>query len=374
MARSNSLIIEVGAGSTDLMLLHRGKVLSARSLRVGTIRMEKYIDPDAGNYRQMEKSIQEIVRGAQDIFEAEFHLKRVKYFMAVGRSARLAAEKTGVKVNARYSLIDKKDFLDFVGRIQKCTMEECVRMLQTSYYEAEGLISSLIVYKYFLEETSAAKILVPDAGLREGVFLSFALDTQVVKKRFFSQVTTSLISLGRKFRFDEKHGLRVAKTALAIFDQLGAEHGLEAHARLLLEAAAILHDIGACMGNFRHERHGQYIIANSEIFGFSPGDIKSISFAVRFHRGLSAHASPRGFASLPREERIRVLKIAAILRLADALDRGAQKISSLRLEKAGDEILLHADYPGDSPALRAGLRLKSEMFEEVFGYRIKLAP
>jgi exopolyphosphatase/guanosine-5'-triphosphate,3'-diphosphate pyrophosphatase len=293
--------------------------------------------------------------------------------MAVGRSARLAAEKAGTKVKAHYSLIDKKDFLDFVGRVQKCTMEECVRMLQISYYEAEGFIPSLLIYKYFLEKTSALKILVPDAGLREGVLLSFALDTRVMKKRFFSQVMTSVIGLGRKFRFDEKHGLCVAKTALAIFDQLAAEHGLEAHARLLLEAAAILHDIGACMGSFRHDRHGQYIIGNSEIFGFSSGDIKSISFVVRFHRRLSPRASPRGFASLPREERIRVLRLAAILRLADALDRGhTQKISSLRLSKTGDELLLHAEYPGESPAVRAGLRLKSEMFEEVFGYRVKL--
>ncbi|MDR1932280.1 MAG: HD domain-containing protein [Spirochaetales bacterium] len=376
MARSNSLIIEVGAGSTDIMLLHRGKVLTAHSLRLGTIRMERYMDPDLGNYSQIEESI----RNTQDILDVEFRpgrrgeagLSHIKYFVAVGRSARIAAEKTGTKVKARYSLIDKKDFLEFVGRIQKCTVDECVRMLQITYYEAEGLIPSLIICKHFLEQTSAGRLLVPDAGLREGVLLSFALDT-VVGKHFFSQVMTAAISLGRKFHFDEEHALHVAKIALSLFDQLKTKLGLDAQARFLLEASAILHDIGNYIGSFHHDRHGQYIIANSEIFGFTRNDIKNISFIVRFHRRLSPHASPGGFASLPREERIRVLKVAAILRLADGLDRGhAQNIPSLRLEKTADEILLHADYEGEPLAERKGLRLKRQMFEEVFGYRVRL--
>ncbi|MDR3200782.1 MAG: HD domain-containing protein [Spirochaetales bacterium] len=381
MARSNSLIIEVGAGSTDIMLLHRGKVLTAHTLRLGAIRMERYIDPDSGNYSQIEDSIRDIIRDTQDILDAEFRpgrrgetsLSRIKYFVAVGRSARTAAEKAGTKVKAHYSLIDKKDFLDFVSRIQKCTVDECVRMLQITYYEAEGLIPSLIICKHFLEQTQAGKLLVPDAGLREGVFLSFALDTTVVEKRFFSQVITSAVSLGRKYHFEEEHALHVAKIALAIFDQLTAEHGLDAQARLLLETSAILHDIGNYIEPLHHDRHGQYIIAHSQIFGFSQNDIKNISFVVRFHRGLSPHASPRGFASLPREERLRVLKITAILRLADSLDRGhTRKIPAVRLEKTQDEILLHADYEGEPFAERKGILLKSRMFEEVFGYRVRL--
>ncbi|MCL1818855.1 MAG: HD domain-containing protein, partial [Spirochaetaceae bacterium] len=372
MARSNSLIIEVGAGTTDIILLHRGKVLAAHSLRLGTIRMEKHMNEEAAGYGQKEKSIRGIIRNAHDTLDAEFRLDRVKFFVAVGRSARLAAKNTATKTTDRYSIISKKKFLDFVDTIQKSTPEEIVRMFKTTYYNAEGLVPSLAVYKYFLEKTSAGRILVPEASLREGVMLSFALDTRVVKKRFLSQIMTAVISLGRKFRFDEKHGRHVAKISLSIFDQLAAEHGLDAHARVLLEAAAILHDIGSYLGSLHHERHGQYIVGNSEIFGFSPDDIKIISFIVRFHRKLSPHALPRGFASLSRGQRIRILKIAAILRIADALDKShGQRILSLRLEKNQDEILLHAVYSGDSP-LRESL-WKSEMFEEVFGYKVHLA-
>jgi len=228
--------------------------------------------------------------------------------------------------------------------------------------------------KYFLDATSAGTLIVPDVSIREGVLLSFALDTsRAVERHFYSQVVASALSLGRKFHFDEAHGLQVAKLSLQIFDQFREEHGLDSHARLLLETSAILHDIGNYINTAGHHKHGQYIISNSEMFGFSRGDIRIISNVVRYHRKIQPVANHVNFVSLRREERITVLKIAAILRVADGLDRGhIQRIKNLRLEKQEDEILLHAEYAGDPIVELTGLRLKGEMFEEVFGYRVRL--
>jgi exopolyphosphatase/guanosine-5'-triphosphate,3'-diphosphate pyrophosphatase len=230
------------------------------------------------------------------------------------------------------------------------------------------------MYKHFLSATSAECLYVPDVSIREGVLLSFALDTsRAVEQHFYSQVVASAVSLGRKLHFDEEHGLLVARLALELFDQLQVEHGLDSHARLLLETSAILHDIGNYINNMRHHKHGQYIISNSEMFGFSRGDIRIISNVVRYHRKAMPNASHLNFISLHREERTTVLKLAALLRLADGLDRGhSQRISSLRVEKQEDEILLHPEYEGDLAVERTGLRLKSEMFEEVFGYTVRL--
>lgn len=350
MARTNSLIIEVGGGSTEIMLLRRGKMVAAHSLRIGTIRSEHHID----------------LRKMQDVLDSEFQLSRIKYFVAVGGDARIAAEKAGTKIQKNYSVIEKKDFLDFVGRIQKYTLDECVRFLQVTYHEAEGLVPALLIYKYFMEATSADKLLVPDVSLREGVVLSFALDTsRAVERHFYSQVIESAVSLGRKFRFDEMHGMQVARTALELFDQLLEEHGLDSHARLLLEAAAILHDIGNYINTVQHHRHGQYIISNSEMFGFSRNDSRIMSHVVRFHRKTSTAANYPGFAALGREERILVLKLAAMLRLADGLGRvRSQNLPVLKLEKSEDEIILHIR--------NEGIELRGEMFEEVFGYRVRL--
>ncbi len=374
MARTNSLIIEVGGGSTEIMLLRRGRMVAAHSLRIGTVRIEQHLNPDAGIYSNIEGYIRENMRNMGEILDAEFRLSRIKYFVAVGGDARLAAEKVGTKIHKHYAVIQRKAFLDFLARLQKLTLDECVGMLQVTYNEAEGLVPALLLYKHFLESTSADSLLVPDVSLREGVILSFALDAnRAVERHFYSQVIASAVSLGRKFHFDEEHGMHVARLALDIFDQMKDDHGLDFHARLLLEASAILHDIGNYISTFQHHRHGQYILSHSEMFGYSRDDIRIMSSVVRLHGKTSRVSESGGLASLRREERILVLKLAAILRLADGLDRGhSQKIPVLRLDKQDDEILIHAEYDGDPAVERTGLRLKSEMFEEVFGYRIRL--
>jgi exopolyphosphatase/guanosine-5'-triphosphate,3'-diphosphate pyrophosphatase len=373
MARSSSLILEVGGGSTEIMLLKRGKVIAAYSLPLGTIRMEKYI-LDAGNSGHMEAYIRENIQNFQETLDTHQKLSRIKYFVVVSSAARLAAEKIGAKIKERYSLIAKKDFLDFIAGIRAYSVDECVKALRISYHEAEGLVPSLLVCKQFLEETGAEKLLIPDVSLQEGALLSSTLGSSLTgEEQFFSQVIASALGLGRKFHFDEERARRLSKIALLLFDQLAEEHGLDAHGRLLLEASAILHGIGAYIDAARYEKHSYYIISNSELFGFSRSDIKSIAFIVRLHTRASAQVFPGGFASLRREERLRVLKLAAILRLADGLARDPnQKPLGLRLEKRGDEMLL-TQNPSGGRAGKNSPRLQSEMFEEVFGYRMRLA-
>ena len=375
IARTNTLIIEVGGGTTELMLMRRGKMVSAHSLRIGTVRIQQHLSPDSESYSNVEGYIREHLRNMQELLEVEFDLSRVKYFVSVGGDVRLAAEKVGKKVHEHYSIIKKEAFLEFVDRLKHCTVDECVRILQVTYNEAEGLVSALLVVKYFLTATAAEFLIVPDVSIREGVLLSFALDTsRAVGEQFYSQVVASAVSLGRKYHFDEPHSLHVAYLAVQLFDQLKEEHGLDNHARLLLEASAILHDIGNFISTARHHKHGQYIIANSEMFGYSRGDLRIISNIVRYHRKAFPLLAHPAFVALGREDRMRVLKLASILRLADGLDRGhAQRIRNVRVEKRDDEILLEMDFSGNPQVERAGFRLKSGMFEEVFGYTVRIA-
>jgi exopolyphosphatase/guanosine-5'-triphosphate,3'-diphosphate pyrophosphatase len=107
-----------------------------------------------------------------------------------------------------------------------------------------------------------------------------------------------------------------------LFDSLKSEHGLDRRARLLLEVAAILHDIGMFIRNSGHHKHSQYIIANSEIFGLHRDDLEVISNVVRYHRKAPPNSTHIAYIALQREERMLVLKLASLLRVADALDRG----------------------------------------------------
>lgn len=373
-SRSGSLILEVGGGTSELMILNRGKMVSAHSLRIGTVRVRQQIRPGFDSTSQIQEYLRENVRVTKEVLEAEFNLEKVRFFVAVGGDARLAARKVGEKTHEYFSTVRKDRFDEFVAGVQEMSLDELVDELGISYYEVESLLPALLLYKYFLDVTSADHMIVPDVSIREGVLVSFALGTsRMVERQFYSQVIESALSLGRKYHFDEPHARHVASLALSFFDQFYSELGLDRHARLLLEVGALLHDIGNFVRSSGHHKHSQYLVGNSEIFGFSREDIRIISNIVRYHRKATPQASHTSFASLRREHRLVVLKASAILRIADALDRShSQRVHAFKLEVSEADVLLHCSHSGDVQVETYGLEQKGDMFEQVFGYTVKI--
>jgi len=194
-----------------------------------------------------------------------------------------------------------------------------------------------------------------------------------MRDQFASQVIASAINLGRKFHFDEDHALHVTKLSLSLFDQLAEEHKIAKESRLLLHVAGVLHDIGTYIRASGHHKHGQYIVENSEIFGLNHDQIAIISNLVRYHR--KAMPTPRHFSyiSLSRDNRILVLKLSAILRVADAIDRGhSQRVEEVDVQIRGEELFLNCKRKGDITLEQFGLQAKGNLFEEVFGYKVVL--
>jgi len=318
---------------------------------------------------QIEEYMRENIRVSQELLNSELPLGRIKYFVAVGGDARHVAHAVGVKEEEHYWSISRKDFDRYLDELQDRTVDEIVRVNNVTYNEAEGLVPALTVYRLFLEETTADELIVPDVSIREGVLMRFALGSEwAVERQFYGQVVASADNLARRYQYDEAHSRHVTDLALSIFDQLQDEHAMDRHSRMLLEVAGILHDIGTYIRASGHHKHGQYIVQNSEIFGISRDDLRIISNVIRYHRKALPNSSHVAFVALRREQRMQVLKLASLLRIADALDRGhAQRIRSVRTEIVGGDVILHCDYSGDISIERYGFDSKANMFEEVFG-------
>jgi exopolyphosphatase/guanosine-5'-triphosphate,3'-diphosphate pyrophosphatase len=144
--------------------------------------------------------------------------------------------------------------------------------------------------------------------------------------------------------------------------------------RMMLETAAILHDIGKYIKNSGHQLHGQYIVANSEIFGLHREELAIIANVIRYHRGPPPQDGDIDYIALQREERVLVLKMASILRVADALDRGhSQNIRIFTVEKRGESLVLQPQGLHDLSLELVGLEEKAGMFQDVFGYKVVLS-
>jgi len=373
--RANSMIIEIGGGSTEIMLLRRGQMVAAHSIKIGTIIIDQRVRSRAGSGTFHERYFSEAIRDTTGLINAEMDLAHVRTFVVVGSDARIASEQTGMELNEHCRVISRDDFIGFAEKVRNYSIEDCAQKLGISYSESEGFVPGILVLKLFLERTGAAQLVVPLVSIREGYLLDLALGVDSdLQKEFYSQIIASAVNLGRKYHYDEAHSRHVAGLCMTLFDALAKEHGMSRRQRMMLETAAILHDIGVFIRGSGHNRHGQYIVANTEIFGLQRDELDVIANVVRYHRGDPPAVTDIEYISLQREERMLVVKMASILRVADALDRShSQRIKNLIVDRRAETLVLHSRGVRDTSLELVALEEKARLFQDVFGYKVVLS-
>jgi exopolyphosphatase/guanosine-5'-triphosphate,3'-diphosphate pyrophosphatase len=242
--------------------------------------------------------------------------------------------------------------------------------------EAETLVPALLIYRAILCETTARRLVVSDASLRAGVLLDMLKPSGPAGAEDFQrQVLASAEVLGHRFRFDRAHGRHVAMLAMRLFDQLRDDHGLSDRDRLLLETASLLHDIGIYVSLRQHHKHSQYLLAASQIFGLSDEETAIVSNVARYHRRATPQRSHLPYMELDRRDRLLVNKLAAILRIANALDaEHLQKVRDVRLVRGAKTWMLELDGSGDLTMEQMAATARTDMFVEVFGRQLVVRP
>ena len=367
----NSLILEIGGGSTEIMLLNKGKMAVVHSLRLGTVIIEQSIKSLHGTQQDTRHYLRDYIKNTGVNLNTEISLQKIQLFISIGTDLQIAAKSIGTKIGNRSWQISKDKFFDFVDKVQTYSPEECMAKYQISYNDAQSFGISLLTYKLFLGLTSADKIIVTDTTIREGLLLSKYSSESSLQNEFTSQVVASAVNIGRKYRFDEEHAKYVCKVALKIYDAMEKELGLNPEARNFLEVASILHDVGTFIRGVDHQKHSKYIIANSDIFGLAKDSMKIISQIALYHRGNLTQPSDDDFYTFSRQERTLVLKLASILRIADSMDRShTQHIEDFDITFRTDTMIIHTKEGTVSNIEKMAVAEKSDLFEFVFGYTI----
>jgi len=232
------------------------------------------------------------------------------------------------------------------------------------------MVPALLVYRALIEATAAQTIVVPEVSLRAGLLIDL-IGGSAAEADFAPQVLASAMTLGERYRSDSNHVKHVAKLATRLFDNLAAEHGLNPRDRLLLEVAALLHDIGLFVSLRGHHKHTMYLVQASEIFGLTRDDMQIVANIARYHRrGLPQKSHPE-FMRLDRDERVRVTKLAAILRLANALDaEHLQKVSDATLREEDGRWVIELHGQGDLTMERMAATSRADLLVDVFGNHV----
>jgi len=378
MTEGDALLVEVGGGSADLSYLRRGEPVYSGTYALGAVRMRQNLAAFHGGHEQRARLFHRTVRNVVEDIRREFPLREARHFLATGGDARfaadqIAAEPIGSQDGAHGArAIPRERFLSFCEETVALDDEQLVEAYRLPLADVETLVPALIVYRELLLETQAATVLVPHATLRAGLLLDMSrADTGQGIEDLSRQVLASAEALGERFHYDARHAHQVARLAVSLFDDLRSEHGLQARDRLRLEVAALLHDIGIFVNLRGHHKHAQYILSVSEIFGLSRDDMAVISNVARYHRRAAPNKSHLPYMALDSEARVQVNKLAAILRVANALDADhLQKLSAVRVLREDDHWVLEVDGGGDLTLERLAALARADLLTEVFGRRV----
>lgn len=372
---SNTLIVEVGAGSTELMILNQGQVEVTRKLSIGSVRLPEQAMTGKIDNIAIKKILKRYVKDVVSGSIHDYNFENINLFVALGGDMRFVAQQLSEKIDKLFTVIDAKVFLNFVNKISKMSPDEVVKEFGINYGHAETLVPALIIYSNFFKETKADKVFIPMLSIRDGILLEYAQMRSGYKRTDVSkQVINSAKHLAQKYYSNKAHSTIVASLAVKLFDLLKSEHGMGSRERLLLEVSAILHDIGTYISPSSHHKHSSYLVNAAEIFGLRKTDKDIVSNVTRYHRGSVPKANHVAYMSLPRNERAIVTKLSSILRIADALDNShQQKIRDFTLSASRDTYTIWVSPEiGDISVERSSLKKKGEMFSDTFGYSLSL--
>jgi exopolyphosphatase/guanosine-5'-triphosphate,3'-diphosphate pyrophosphatase len=373
--RGAALIAEVGGGSTLLTVLHDGEIATSQSLRLGAIRLQEMLATSEEPADRSAEMLRYQIGNAINSGEVSVPLGDIRTFVAVGGDARFASREIGKPTESgELYRVSLSGLEKLARRCERFSAEALGKRYGLPYTEAETLKPALMVYLDLLGRTRAKEMIVSWVSMRDGLLLDLARSvTGEEDKTLVEGVIHSATALAEKYRGNLAHAETVAELAIRLFDELQADHGLGPRQRLLLRVAALLHEIGAYVGNVSHHKHSYYLITNSEIFGLKRDEIEIVAHVARYHRRSGPKPSHLEYMSLPRESRMVVNKLAAILRVADALARGrAPQVRNPRIKHSGDELIIYISNVTDLALERRALAVKGDMFEDIYGMKVRL--
>ena len=373
LSDKSAVLIDVGGGSTEITLLERGESSFSMSLPLGTVRILETFLRDANKIdKQQHRLLVEAVERA--FVEVRQNLPKTPVDMIIGTGGNVdtLSELSPGKPSAAQPwlrVIDVPAMNLLRDELFRLTAEERQKKFGLRPDRADTIIPAAAIYSFAAGLFGAKQIVAPGVGLKDGVLEEliarhFALwDTSSEENRILS----ACLRLGRRYSFDEAHGTRVAGFAAELFDVLAAHHGLGPRDRLLLRASALLHDVGDFVRYDGHHKHSFYLIAHSDIMGLSRDERSIVANVARYHRKSPPDPSHPNFRELEKDARAKVRMLAAILRVADALDREhLGKVERLRGAVVGKKLVLTLDGEEDRTLEEWTLGVKSEMFREVF--------
>jgi exopolyphosphatase/guanosine-5'-triphosphate,3'-diphosphate pyrophosphatase len=374
------LIIDIGGGSVEFIVgdEHRASVLESRKL--GAARMTaQFVKSDPISKDDLKKLLAHYEEVLSPLSETILAHKPVR---AIGTSGTLEAISTlcGGETSSNGSeeplrVIERAPLEELVEKLLESDTKKRANMRGLDDQRRDQIIAGAVLVDQLFKRLHLRRIQICGSALREGIlfdYLSRHVPEMTIRREVPDPRRRSVLDLARRCDWHKTHSEHVAKLCLEMFDDLRPLHGLGGIERELIEYGAMLHDIGWHIGREGHHKHSMYLILNGALKNFSDEEIKIIANIARYHRKSEPKKSHDSYISLSSWGR-RVVDVgSSLLRLADGLDRShASAITKIQCKIREDRVKCLLTARSDAELEIWGARRKMDLFEKVFGRKIK---
>ena len=383
-------VLDIGGGSTELVISVDGVTDQVVSLPLGAIRLTERFgtceDPAGLQLARMRQFLRQYVRDhvekppvRLDVLFGSGGAVRSMAGISMHRAAAATTGEMLPRIIRGYEM-PRGEVRSILHRLDGMSVRARASIPGLSPERADIIVAGVAIMERFMKRLGVERLRAHDRGIRDGVLRDMIGALAPAGRRAPSH--HGKVATARRFastcRYEQPHAEHVARLAVSMFDQLVDQLGAEGEAwasagsRELLEAAALLHDVGYLIGHAKHHKHAYHLIVHSEMDGFSHRDLEIVANLARYHRGAEPRAKHGAFARLSKEDRRVVRRLAAILRIAVGLNRThTQSVRGVTLTLRNGRAEFRLESHEDPSVNIWEAERKADLFEREFGIAIR---
>lgn len=369
-----ALAIDIGGGSVEMIVGTADEVYLTRSEPLGALRIAQTFELDRAATPAMIDDCRAAVR--KRLKKALAPVAAIGFDFTVGTSGTIATlsamAANGESIASGLRWLSRKRLRELIDILTPLAPAERAKRFSIDVRRAETILGGAIVLDEIMRRLEIEQIRACDAALREGI-VEHLLDRRRAPKKSGSVRRSSVMALVDRSDVEKTHASHVARLALRIFDQTQDLHRLRTGERELLEYAALLHEVGMHVSYQDHQKHSYYLISHAGLRGFTSDQVAVTANVARYYRKAPPKAEDENLAPLSPAQQQVVRKLAAILRIADALDRGRRRtVRDVGVEVTEKRVIFRVRLRGDAELELEAAEKRARFFGKVFERNVEL--
>jgi exopolyphosphatase/guanosine-5'-triphosphate,3'-diphosphate pyrophosphatase len=380
MEGTRYVMVDIGGGSVEIVTALGSHIEEVYSLELGAVTLtEKYVHSDPikrGEYLRLRRHIRKTLRAAfiDDEVSVQCLLGSGGTMTAIGGMVMAARKEVYGSVHG-YEVL-RSEVVHLLAMLLRSGLKERRSLPGLNPDRADIIIAGVIVVDELMALFNANLLKINERGIREGLILNSLNTLNLLPEgKRPPNWRDSVLEFARSCHHDEVHALQVASLALEIFAAVATTFNLGEKERQMLEAAALLHDVGYFISYSGHHKHTYHLVRHADLFGFTPREREIIAHVARYHRKSLPKKKHEMFARLTSPDQLLVKRLGGILRLADGLDRRRNSlVSAIDCSLSPFTFMVRLNAGDDVSVELFGGKAKGDLFEEAFNRKLIMLP